>query len=70
LAKKKGTKSKKKTKSKSKSKGNKKPFGGYAINFAERTETLQEVFGSSPIPPSEMTKKLWVFIKSNNLGNK
>jgi hypothetical protein len=67
--KKKGTKSSsKKTKSSSKSK--KPAFGGYAINFAGRTETVEQVFGNKPIAPSEMTKKIWVFIKSNHLSNR
>ena len=67
--KKKGTKSSsKKTKSSTKSK--KPAFGGYAINFAGRTETVEQVFGNKPIAPSEMTKKIWVFIKSNHLSNK
>ena len=49
----------------------KKPaFGGYAITFAGRTETLEKVFGKKPIPPSEMTKKIWTFVKSNNLSNR
>ncbi len=68
-AKKKGTKSSsKKTKSSTKTK--KPAFGGYAINFAGRTETVEQVFGNKPIAPSEMTKKIWVFIKSNHLSNK
>ncbi len=67
--KKKGTKSSsKKTKSSTKSK--KPAFGGYAINFAGRTETVEQVFGNKPIAPSEMTKKIWVFIKSNHLSNR
>ncbi len=67
--KKKGTKSSsKKTKSSTKTK--KPAFGGYAINFAGRTETVEQVFGNKPIAPSEMTKKIWVFIKSNHLSNK
>jgi len=67
--KKKGTRSSsKKTKSSTKSK--KPAFGGYAINFAGREETVEKVFGSKPIAPSEMTKKIWVFIKSNNLSNR
>ena len=49
----------------------KKPaFGGYAINFAGRQETVEQVFGKKPISPSEMTKKIWVFIKSNSLSNR
>ena len=67
--KKKGTKSSsKKTKSSTKSK--KPAFGGYAINFAGRNETVEQVFGNKPIAPSEMTKKIWVFIKSNHLSNR
>ena len=67
--KKKGTKSSsKKTKSTSKSK--KPAFGGYAINFAGRKETVEQVFGSKPIAPSEMTKKIWNFVKSNSLSNR
>ncbi len=60
--------SKSKTKTTSKPKSNKKPFGGYAINFSGRQETLEKVFGKKPIPPSEMTKKIWTFVKSNNLS--
>ena len=60
--------SKKKTATKSKAK--KPAFGGYAINFAGRQETVEQVFGKKPIAPSEMTKKIWVFIKSNSLSNR
>ena len=45
-------------------------FGGYAINFAGRTETVEQVFGKKPIAPSEMTKKIWAFVKSNSLSNR
>ena len=48
----------------------KKPFGGYAINFKNRKETLELVFGKADIPPSQMTKKLWNFIKKKGLGHK
>ena len=48
----------------------KKPFGGYAINFKNRKETLEQVFGKADIPPSQMTKKLWEFIKAKRLGHK
>jgi len=30
----------------------------------------EEVFGKEPIAPSEMTKKIWAFVKENNLGKK
>ena len=48
----------------------KKPFGGYTINFKNRKETLEQVFGKSAIPPSQMTKKLWKFVKAKRLGHK
>ncbi len=48
----------------------KKPFGGYAISFKNRKETLEQVFGKSAIPPSQMTKKLWKFVKAKRLGHK
>ena len=49
----------------------KKPaFGGYSINFKGRKETVEDVFGSKPIAPSEMTKKLWAFVKGKKLSNK
>ena len=48
----------------------KKAFGGYTINFKGRKETLEKVFGSKPLPPSQMTKKLWAFVKSRRLSKK
>ena len=49
----------------------KKPaFGGYAISFAGRKETVEQVFGNKPIAPSEMTKKIWAFVKSEGLSNR
>jgi len=48
----------------------KKAFGGYSINFKNRDETLEHVFGKAGIAPSEMTKKLWKFIKNKRLGHK
>ena len=47
-----------------------KAFGGYAINFAGRKETVEQVFGRGKVTPSEMTKKLWKFIKSKRLSSK
>jgi len=64
---------KKKTKkksSKTKGKSKKKAFGGYAINFSGRKETLEQVFGKKPLAPSEMTKKIWIFIKSKQIASK
>ncbi|MCH8323567.1 MAG: hypothetical protein IH813_00430 [Thaumarchaeota archaeon] len=63
-------KTKSRSKSRSKSKSKRKPFGGYAINFAGRTETVEQIFGTKPVTPSEMTKKIWIFIKSRQLANK
>ena len=50
--------------------GKKPAFGGYSISFKGRTETVEDVFGSKPIAPSEMTKKLWAFVKGKKLSNK
>lgn len=63
-------KTKSRSKSSSKSKSKRKPFGGYAINFVGRTETVEQIFGTKPVTPSEMTKKIWVYIKSKRLANK
>ncbi|MDH3313647.1 MAG: hypothetical protein OEM28_10945 [Nitrosopumilus sp.] len=57
-------------KKKAKSKTKKPAFGGYAINFAGRKETVEQVFGNKPIAPSEMTKKIWAFVKSKSLSNR
>ncbi len=53
-----------------KSKTKKLPFGGYAINFAGRKETVEQVFGNKPIAPSEMTKRIWKFVKLKKLSNR
>ena len=45
-------------------------FGGYSINFDGCNDTLTAVFGDKPIPPSEMTKKLWVYVKRKKLAGK
>jgi len=52
-----------------KSRANKPAFGGYAISFAGRKETAEQIFGKKPIAPSEMTKKIWAFVKSKSLSN-
>lgn len=31
---------------------------------------MENVFGSKGIAPSEMTKKIWEFVKKHNLSNK
>ncbi|MDO8627943.1 MAG: hypothetical protein Q7K42_05745 [Candidatus Diapherotrites archaeon] len=48
----------------------KKPFGGYSISFKGRKETVEEVFGSGAVTPSEMTKKIWAFVKGKKLSSK
>lgn len=48
----------------------KKAFGGYTISFKGRKETVEQVFGSAPLAPSEMTKKIWAFVKSKKLAGK
>ncbi len=69
--KKKATTKRKTTKKKvTKSKTKKLLFGGYAINFAGRKETVEQVFGNKPIAPSEMTKRIWKFVKAKKLSNR
>ncbi len=71
MAIKKTTSTKRKTTTKKAAPKSKKPaFGGYAINFAGRDETVEQVFGKKPIAPSEMTKKIWAFVKSEGLANR
>jgi hypothetical protein len=48
----------------------KKAFGGYYICFKGRKETVEKVFGSGHLAPSQMTKKLWTFIKAKKLAHK
>ena len=59
-----------KRKTTSKRRKTKKPFGGYAISLKNRKETLEQIFGKADIPPSQMTKKLWKFVKAKRLGHK
>lgn len=66
----KSTSKKSKTTAKSPSKSKKPAFGGYAISFAGRKETVEQVFGNKPIAPSEMTKKIWAFVKAKSLSNR
>jgi hypothetical protein len=51
-------------------KAKKAAFGGYSINFKGCKETVEGVFGSTPIGPSEMTKKIWAYVKRKKLGGK
>jgi len=64
-------KAKKKGKKKgTKKRGGKKAFGGYTVNFKGCDDPLEKIFGTKPIPPSQMTKKLWAYVKRNRLNNK
>jgi hypothetical protein len=51
-------------------KGGKKPFGGFSISFKGAGDSLESVFGDSPIGPAEMTKKLWAYVKRKKLSGK
>jgi len=51
-------------------KAKKVPFGGYSINFKGVKESIEDVMGSSDVAPSEMTKKLWDFVKRKGLASK
>jgi len=48
----------------------KKNFGGYAVKFGGREESLESVMGNKPIGPPELTKKVWPFIKKHRLAGK
>lgn len=48
----------------------KKAFGGYFICFKGCKDTMESVFGSGHLAPSEMTKKLWVYVKKKKLAGK
>ncbi len=63
VAKKKGTK-------KTKKKASKKAFGGYTVNFSGCRDSIETIFGRSSMPPSQMTKKLWAYVKRKRLSNR
>ncbi|HSE93140.1 MAG TPA: hypothetical protein VLF19_07525, partial [Methylomirabilota bacterium] len=48
----------------------KKAFGGYSISFKGCKDSLESLFGSAPIGPSVMTKKLWGYVKRKKLGKR
>jgi hypothetical protein len=45
-------------------------FGGYSINFKGCKDTMESVFGGTPIGPSDMTKKIWAYVKRKKLAGK
>ena len=69
MAKRRKTK-KKGTKKRKAERGGKKAFGGYTVNFKGCDDPLEKIFGTKPIPPSQMTKKLWAYVKRNRLNLK
>lgn len=49
----------------------KKAFGGYHVSFKKVADwPISKVFGTGDMGPSEMTKKLWHFVKANKLAGK
>ena len=48
----------------------KKPFGGYSICFKGCNDSLEKVFGTGKLAPSEMTKKIWAYVKRHKLAGK
>ncbi|MEM4255245.1 MAG: hypothetical protein QXR53_02860 [Candidatus Norongarragalinales archaeon] len=47
-----------------------KAFGGMTVSFRGCDDSLEDVFGSGSIAPSEMTKKLWAYVKRKGLMKK
>ncbi|HET8576726.1 MAG TPA: hypothetical protein VFO18_06485 [Methylomirabilota bacterium] len=45
-------------------------FGGYSINFKGCKDSLEKVMGAKPIGPSEMTKKIWSYVKRKRLAKR
>ena len=49
----------------------KKPFGGYTIDFSKVADwPIEKMFPKGKITPSDMTKKVWAFVKKNGLSSK
>lgn len=49
----------------------KKPFGGYSVSFKKVADLpISKIFGTGSLAPSEMTKKLWQFVKGHKLSSK
>ncbi|MBI2340099.1 MAG: hypothetical protein HYU99_07040 [Deltaproteobacteria bacterium] len=47
-----------------------KAFGGYTITFRGCKDSVEKVFGSSPLAPSAMTKKIWAYVKKKRLSRR
>lgn len=67
LRKKKKAKKKAKKKTKRKAMKGKKAFGGYHIRPDAH---MAKIIGGKPVTPSQMTKKIWQYIKKHNLARK
>jgi len=48
----------------------KKAFGGYNICFKGCDDSIEKVFGTGKLAPSEMTKKIWQYVKRKKLAHK
>jgi hypothetical protein len=59
-----------KAKARAKAKTKRPAFGGYSVDFKGTTDSMESVFGSTPISPAEMTKKLWTYVKRKKLSGK
>jgi len=46
------------------------PFGGYGIELDTPLATVLGGREGQKISPSEMTKRLWQYVKKHNLGKK
>ena len=53
-----------------KKKGSKKAFGGYTVNFNGCKDSIESIFGRGSMPPSQMTKKLWSYVKRKRLSSR
>ncbi len=60
---------KKKAKAKTKTKTKRKPNAAF-MKPVQPDEKLAAVVGSKPLPRTEMTKKLWAYIKKHGLQDK
>ncbi len=45
-------------------------FGGYSISFKDCKDSAESIFGSKPIGPSVMTKKIWAYVKRKRLAKR
>jgi hypothetical protein len=45
-------------------------FGGYSISFKGCKDSAESIFGSKPIGPSVMTKKIWTYVKRKRLAKR